>query len=346
MAEEKQTVQVWTTPEELLQDALRRPPGQEVALSIRAFIALWGAQRRGYTYVEDIRSDLEQAGLTTDPSFEVGWIDNTIVLKRLENLVLRSKPGSGDPDTVNSDPSALGQALRVSSLAPPSMPLVWVRPEIELAHVESLMVRYDFSQIPVLRNDREPAGVVSWDSIGQARMHSAECTTREAMVEITVIRADDNLLQHVPLIVRDGFALVRDEKRLIVRLVTTTDLSSAFLQLTSPFLMIGEIERRLRRVISDNFSIEEIADTRDPGDKGRVVKSADDLSFGEYVRLLQSAENYARLNWRYDRKLFLESLDKLRSVRNEVMHFSPDPLGQEDTDEIENLLRWMTRVQP
>jgi hypothetical protein len=218
--------------------------------------------------------------------------------------------------------------------------------EVELAQVESLMVRHDFSQIPVMRSDREADGIVSWDSIGQARMHSLNCSTKDAMVPVTIIDANDNLLQHVPLIVQDGFALVRGDQRLITRLITTTDLSEAFLRLTAPFLMIGEIERRLRRVIADNFSLDEITAVRDPSDNAREVASADDLSLGEYVRLLENPDNYIRLNWRYDRKLFLQSLDKLRSVRNEVMHFSPDPLSEGDTLDIANLLRWMTRVQP
>ena len=166
------------------------------------------------------------------------------------------------------------------------------------------------------------------------------------MVPVAIVDANDNLLQHVPLIVRDGFALVRDEQRLIPRLITTTDLSEAFLRLTSPFLMIGEIERRLRRVIADNFSLDEITAVRDPSDNAREVASADDLSLGEYVRLLENPDNYARLGWRYDRRLFLQSLDKLRSVRNEVMHFSPDPLSEADALDIANLLRWMIRVQP
>lgn len=284
--------------------------------------------------------------MTTVPSFEVGWIDNTVVLKRVAHSKLPEAPpgtaGGGDV----SDASALGEALRVSSLSPAQGPLISVRTESELAHIESLMVRHDYSQIPVMRSEREALGMISWDSIGHARMHNEACSLRDALVPVTVIDADDNLLQHVPLIARDGFALVRGEKRLITRLVTTTDLSDAFLRLTSPFLMIGEIERRLRRVIADNFSVAEMADVRDPADDKRAVESADDLSLGEYIRLLENFENYTRLGWRYERKLFLDSLDKLRTVRNEVMHFSPDPLSDEDAEEVANLLRWMTRVQP
>lgn len=334
------------TVQDLLSDAASRAPGDEIAISIREFIAHWGAQRRGYWYVERIRTDLQAAQLTTVPSFEVGWIDNTVVLKRLGNQNLPQEPDELDPTSASEDATTLGQALRVSSLSPASSPLVWVPIETELVQVESLMIHHDFSQIPVLRSEREAIGIVSWESIGHARMHTATCSTRDAMRPITIVDANDNLLQHVPLIVREGFALVRGETRLITRLITTTDLSEAFLRLTSPFLMIGEIERRLRRVISDNFTVLEMAAVRDPADDARTVSSADDLSLGEYVRLLENAANYARLDWRYDRKLFLRSLEKLRSVRNEVMHFSPDPVSDDDAGEIESLLRWMTQVQP
>lgn len=65
----------------LLKDAASRPADNELSISIRDFIGYWDAQRRGSWVVERIQAALDRHELTTVPSFENGWFDNTIVLR-------------------------------------------------------------------------------------------------------------------------------------------------------------------------------------------------------------------------------------------------------------------------
>src|SRR5690349_1363119 len=78
------------SPDSFLEDAAKRTSGDEVTISIRDFIAKWGAKRRGYWVIADIVADLGRFGLRSDPPFADGWIDNTI------RLLPPKKTKSGD----------------------------------------------------------------------------------------------------------------------------------------------------------------------------------------------------------------------------------------------------------
>jgi hypothetical protein len=46
---------------------------------------------------------------------------------------------------------------------------------------------------------------------------------------------------------------------------------------------------------------------------------------GEYQRVLADPGIWTKLGWPLDRATFIERLDEIRHIRNDVMHFNPDP---------------------
>ena len=68
------------------------------------------------------------------------------------------------------------------------------------------------------------------------------------------------------------------------------------------------------------------------------------MTIGEYVRLLENPDCWSKLEWKLDRKVFIEALKKVQSTRNEVMHFSPDPLDDDDLRHLENFLKWIKKL--
>src|SRR3546814_19793644 len=71
---------------------------------------------------------------------------------------------------------------------------------------------------------------------------------------------------------------------------------------------------------SDLFTAKELGDVQDPNTP-REINSVADLTFGEYVRLLQNPENWTRLDSRLDRAIFCGQLERVSMIRNQVMHF-------------------------
>ena len=63
---------------------------------------------------------------------------------------------------------------------------------------------------------------------------------------------------------------------------------------------------------------------------GTEVKGPDDLTFGGYCRLLERSELWEKLELKIDRKELIGRLERVRSIRNDVMHFSPDGIESAD----------------
>jgi hypothetical protein len=124
------------------------------------------------------------------------------------------------------------------------------------------------------------------------------------------------------------------------------DLSLEFASLARPFFSIGEIERRLRRIIGEKYDQGDMESVRAPDDVDREVRSADDLTFGEYLRLLEEPDRWAKLRWSIDRATFIAALNDVREVRNEVMHFSPDPLSSDQVLVLTNFIKLLKTLDP
>ena len=346
----KATVQVqhFQSPDDLFSAVQASAGMQEFRLTIRELLEVFGARRRGTWVVEEIQTSLDDHGIVTMPSFENGPIDTEIVLRPDPRRDVAGLPERGDDLDLEVPTSAPSTATaRFSDLPTADAGVTAVASTATVREAQSVMMAKDFSQLPVLAGERELRGVVSWESIARARMHLSNLTLSDVMIrDAQVVNLHDEMLAHVPEIIRRGFVFVRRPDRKINGVVTTTDLSQAFQDLAGPFFLVGDVERLLRRVLAETFTVEELRSVRDPLDVKRVIRSVDDMTVGEYVRMLENPAHWERLGWDVERRTFLQSLEIYRQLRNEVMHFSPDPLEQARLSEVRNLLIWLRVALP
>lgn len=94
----------------------------------------------------------------------------------------------------------------------------------------------------------------------------------------------------------------------------------------------------LRQLISRTFTLNQVTSLCD-ADGSRSVKSFDDLNMGDYQRVLENPECWAKLGWRVDRATFVKRLDDLRVIRNNVMHFNPEPLPANTVERLRYILK-------
>lgn len=221
-----------------------------------------------------------------------------------------------------------------------------VKPNSTLREAVTLMLTHDFSQLPVMQSERDVKGVVSWESIGR-RLAAGDRdeTVTKFMVPHHELSADISLFAAIGRIVEHDYVLIRDHQKKITGIVTTSDLSLQFHQLGEPFLLLGEIENHIRRLVGGKFTQEELTANRDPADAGREVSSVSDLTFGEYVWLLQNPDNWERLDIFIDRGVFIGQLDKIRLIRNDVMHFDPDGLSPSDLETLRSFVLFLQRLR-
>jgi len=222
-----------------------------------------------------------------------------------------------------------------------------VNPNANLQEAMTIMMINDYSQLPVMQSERDVKGAVSWTTIGQRIALGKDHTSVKDCMESYVpeVPADASVFSTIDLIVSHGFVLVRRPDRLISGIVTTADLSVEFRSLTEPFLLVGEIENSVRRLIDGKFSPEEISSALDPGGQ-KTVNTVGELSFGDYVYLLQNPANWIILGVPVDGVVFVDRLNKVRKIRNDVMHFNPDPLEHEDLLTLRSFVNFLRELMP
>lgn len=328
-----------TTSAELLEDAASRGPGDPRRLTIRNFLEHWGEARRTGAVITRIKADLAEKGLATRPPFAEGRVDDYIEL-----VPVGAEPGSGahvaaDTEDVSELPPV---TLRIGNLPPPAV--VSVPRTVTLTYTKTLLLKRQFSQLAVIDLDGTFRGAVSWESIGKAHIASNNPSLEDAIAPAIVVDHDALLLEQIEMIYSKGFVFVLNADRSRVEgIVTAADLTRQFGNLARPFVLIEEAENRLRRRADEVFTTDEL---RNASLNPQRVHQAADLTFGNYARLVGPEAQWAKLEWDIDRKLFLELLEEVRKVRNELMHFTPDPLSPGQYAGVDGLLELLRTVDP
>jgi len=78
-----------------------------------------------------------------------------------------------------------------------------------------------------------------------------------------------------------------------------------------------------------NFPLATLKAAKNPQDTAREITDVSKLTFGETVRLLDDEKNWSLIQPKLSRKTFVAMLKDINKIRNDVMHFSPDPLENE-----------------
>jgi CBS domain containing-hemolysin-like protein len=211
---------------------------------------------------------------------------------------------------------------------------VSVARDADLQRAITLMMMHDYSQLPVMQSERSVDGLISLRSIVSARSVGVDCTTvKECLIkDVQVLAHDTPLFEAVKTVMRSEVVLVKGPDQKIVGLVTIADIGEQFVSLAEPFLILEQIENHIRALLDSKFTTDQLKEASDNEDSEREIESISDLTFGEYVRLLEKPDNWKVLNLMMDRSTFTKRLDQVRRIRNEVMHFHPDGISAEDLD--------------
>ena len=340
-------------PDQLIDAARAVQSGSHRRVKVRTLLSWFGQKRRGSSVVWTVRRALQDLGLRTNPDFATVGIDTFVGFSLAP---AKASDGQGGADTTEdestgdtgaTEPQATDPALYVGMLPAATRGVVSVTRDNNLSTAVTKMMYHNYSQLPVTQDLRRIDGMISWRSIGVARTkEDADCEyVRDCLdKDYSTVELDTPLLDAVAKIAREEAVLVLGPDKRITGIVTTSDLSLKYHELAAPFLLLQEIEYRLRLLIDEAFSMEEMAEARDPRDDRRQVRSAADLSFGEYIRLVEARKNWNRLTLPLDRRVFVKLLRDVRDVRNEIMHFSPDDLSSENLEKIEKLRKLLEQL--
>ena len=297
--------------------------GKTRRMKVRTLLAVFGAQRRSQYTVEEIDAELRRRQLRTEPEFTEAHIDAQVSFQ----LIPSEKPArkiSGAQ--ARNDTRVRHHAVRrIGMVVSPAYD--WVAPD---ASFEKAITKLKLSDKPIAvasgPQEGHLRGVVTWRCLAEALHHRKDPPgfVQDAMEpKPYVVDEDRPLLEAVPLVELYGVVAVQDSTHRITGLVSRDDLAGEFAHFARPFLLVGEIELALRPM----------AAPLDGADSATTL--------GELVHLLDRPSNWKLVGLPLDRATVIENLNKVVELRNDLMHFSPDPPSDDDIALLERVAKML-----
>lgn len=318
-------------------------------MTVRELIGVWGARGRDFDVKERVDADLANNGMTTEPDFRAVALDDMVAVVLTTQTPATEASASltegAPPSTTlrqlklaaSEDEGAWDHGLTIGNLPSASKAVCSVAPDATFEEAITLMLMEDFSQLAVMTGPRELKGAVSWKSIAKARNADSDAKLSAAIIKANPVPYTADLIGMLPLIQSQEFVFVSGIDRSVTGIITLADVVEVYGQMASPFFMIGRIDQSLRRIVEAVFSMDDIISLCDP-DGLRDLSSPDQLTMGDYQRILENADCWTKLNWPLHRKTFSARLDDLAKVRNNVMHFNNDPLPDDVVSMLQNFV--------
>jgi CBS domain-containing protein len=273
---------------------------------------------------------LTERGLKATPSVLEASLSEVVTIETAQV----SGVGEEEPPRMTPD-GGLAVGLVLSSFMADDRPLASVQTQETLTQARTRMRMDGYSQLPIL-SGKSLRGAITWESMAEAIASgsTATSTVMEAAIQVQGHPADQHLLEVIEEISAIGFVVVLGSDIPVpVGVVTYADVADAFVDLAAPFALIGDIDRRLRRVLDEAMDwdfLQEILKRED----ARTPENVDELGFGNYVTAFATSEVWEQLGWWLDQKTFVARLDELRIIRNQVTHFNPDPPSPDDVGKL------------
>src|ERR1019366_7738621 len=90
-----------------------------------------------------------------------------------------------------------------------NQPIVSVTLDEDVTQAVTKMMKWDYSQLPIMQVVRDVKGVISWRSIGSRLALGAPCArVRDCRDSHRGVSADTSLFHAIPAIIEDGYVLV------------------------------------------------------------------------------------------------------------------------------------------
>lgn len=297
-----------------------------------------GVSRRGIRVNETINELMDSYDVYSLPDFGNVWFYNPIEIIPKPKV----KAGNAENDDYEIDPIPRISKLNAANLDKEledgkGKGLISVNRDTSIQEAITLMILHDYSQLPIFSNPKgEIDGMISWKSIGRSLVLGKKClTVNDCKEDITVLKYETPLFEAVKDVLEKEVVLVRKKDKTISGIITTTDIGEEFISLAEPFLLIEQIENHIRKFLHEKFSPEEIKISTSYEEKTKEIRSLNDMTFGQYVRILENPDKFEKLQLSIDRTLFVKQLEAVREIRNDVMHF--DTSNKNDTKRTEIL---------
>ncbi len=322
-------------------------------MTVRAFLQLFGQERRGQNVVKRIRKELKKHKLATRPDFENENSDNPVEIVLMPAVVKKAPIDKERKPTTENETSPVAdsnfaaendeetkprdsvvtirQGIPSAGRAPAT-----VRPTETTKMALTRMMAEKLELLVVQSGDRARVeGIFSYASFIHAQMAGkptatvGDCISRD-FIEVN---EEEPLIDAVQKIMRYRNVMVRARDQKVCGLVTARDVAPVFVGLAEPFLLLGQIENYMRCLIEraqlKKEEYQSLVISTDPKRQAKT-EGADHLTLGELIFAFEKDDIWEKAGLIFDKATFTKRLHDVREIRNKVMHFSPDSLPAEE----------------
>jgi len=310
--------------------------GKSEKLTIRKLLHTFSYyEKRTSGNVWRINEYLKKEKMIVIPNFQGGWIDEIVELKEMNKARIKS---GDESDEEKFDPINRLSVLKAASQNPLS-----ISRDATLEKAYHLMWKNDFSQLPVMNNDREILGIISWQSIAKGLIAKKDSNSvKDFMTHDYKILAEDTpLFEAIKEVIRTEMIFVRSKENKIQGPVTPFDLNEEFMEQIEPFILLEQIENFIRLILHDKIVLQDILKLLTITDTSRKIELISDLTFGEYQRIIENGDNWDLLGLPFIKSDFTNELDEIRKIRNGVMHFHPDKISEHDLNTLRKMSKFL-----
>lgn len=306
---------------------LLRDDEHQFEITVRELLRIFGYERRGKHTVIEVQEALNTQGLIAIPQFDQCDIDWEISISK----------------TLKGSKLPLDPFTRIKSFLKHDRRLLSVKREDTIERAITLMLQNDYSQLPVLKSERQIEGVICWRTIGQkmSLFKDKPSFVHQAMEEAVVVEDNEHLDNVIVKVLSREYVLVRESKGKEIKwILTQEDIGQSYKEISEGYLTVKDIESFIRSIIQQHCSLADLNRIIGSRRPNPAIARVDDLYFSDYVHLLSTDEIWKKTALPVDKNEFNKILSDLIEVRNSIMHF------RAPTNEIENFdsLRKMRRL--
>ena len=236
---------------------------------------------------------------------------------------------------------------KIEDLEAANVKVISVHPDRTLNEATSKMALHDFSQLPVMSSQRKIEGVISWKTIGVVDSFGTKKQIVEDYMDkdVSILNATDNLLDSVNEILEKEFVFLKNREGLITGIVTIYDIALQFKRLSEPFIEIELIENSIRKFIDNHIPKEMFVSFYKDKYPDRKIETSLDLTFGEYIGIIENKELWTHFNINLDRIAFIEKLECVRLIRNDIMHFRIEDISKNDLKDLKDVSKFFRMLE-
>ncbi|WP_185282887.1 CBS domain-containing protein [Hymenobacter sp. NBH84] len=128
-----------------------------------------------------------------------------------------------------------------------------------------LMIKHEFSQLPVIDKDKKPLGIVTGDSIARALLRFSgasidDLQVNDAIIKLPTITVDEDLLYIIDNLLKASAVLLIDGNGTLVNILTAYDTTQYFRKRAEDIVLLEDIENTLKSHIKLAYTPEELQD--------------------------------------------------------------------------------------